>query len=68
MPRTYTGHKLTDSQLKRLSAIVNNRSHQHGMALWALENKGMIKEMSYGGYEATVIGINALNAARREGW
>ena len=44
---TYTEHKLTDAQLRRLSAIVNNTNGmaQAGTAGNALIRKGLVREL-----------------------
>lgn len=69
---TYTEHKLTDAQLRRLSAIVNatQGAAKHGMAGDALKRKGLVVETSnhYDAVEATDAGRAALTKARREGW
>lgn len=71
---TYTEHKLTDAQLRRLSVIVNNaKGARAGMAAIALERKGLIgySEIAVQGrrlIEATDAGIAALAQARAEGW
>lgn len=66
---TYTSHKLTDAQLKRLHPIVHGKPHRYGMSLVALENKELVKSVGSGfKYEATQAGIDALAQARSEGW
>jgi DNA-binding MarR family transcriptional regulator len=73
--RTYTEHKLTNHQLKRLHPIVHNKKHYHGMALTALENKGLITREKTDDdphwthkHTATPEGTEALKQARLEGW
>jgi hypothetical protein len=83
MPRTYTAHKLTDAQLRRLSAIINNTkgAAKGGVAADALVRKGLVREverpcilgngnvrMVFDRREATDLGILSLLQARREGW
>jgi hypothetical protein len=72
---TYTKHKLTDPQLKRLSQLVNCApAHGHGVALDALVRKGLAcrsvnPDHKYPKtHNATVDGVAALNEARRAGW
>jgi len=74
---TYTEHKLTDAQLIRLSQIVNDRPNGFGVALQALERKGLVVRKTdyaprkYGKscfYEPTAAGTKALFIARLEGW
>ena len=75
---TYTTHKLNDHQLTRLSAIINNRPHRHGMSLVALINRGLVVERPRDTWrrgrdfsnscDPTPAGCDALVAARAEGW
>ena len=75
--KTSTKHKLTQSQVKRLSQIVNVRKeHLAGMALLALERKGLVnKRPSWDTQKtndrthiATLEGVKALHQARAEGY
>lgn len=74
--RTYTEHKLTNAQLRRLSAIVNNTGGARaGMAGAALERKGLIVRGNWDNDRRiltrttpTDAGVAALAQARREGW
>lgn len=70
--KTYTEHKLTDAQLRRLSAIVNatKGAAKHGVAGDALKRKGLVVETAnhYDAIEATEAGRAALAHARRAGW
>lgn len=78
--RTWTEHKLTDAQLRRLSAICkpDGGGPKHGMARLALERKGLVIAVDHGSgflpvykrwqYVATDAGRKALEQARREGW
>lgn len=44
--RTYTAHKLTDAQLRRLSRIANNgKGAKGGVAADALVRKGLVREL-----------------------
>ena len=80
---TYTQYRLTDAQLRRLSAIVNKTkgAAKRGQAGNVLVRKGLAVEISkphptlkgmtysdYDGIEATDAGRAALEQARREGW
>jgi hypothetical protein len=66
---TYTQYKLTDAQLRRLSALVNETrgAATAGMAGKALLAKGLA-EGKYWPECATAAGRAALQQARREGW
>jgi hypothetical protein len=71
--RTYTQHKLTDAQLRRLSALVNETkgAATAGMAGQALIRKGLAVDS--GRYAQYPVGVTdegraALQQARREGW
>ena len=74
--KTYTEHKLTDAQLRRLSVICNDaKGARAGMARVALERKGLVTEIKQEGTPynwtktvATDAGRAALTQARREGW
>lgn len=72
--RTYTEHKLTDAQLRRLSTIVNgSKGARCGVAGIALERKGLVvgmgdRRIATEAVAATDAGRAALVAARREGW
>ena len=68
---TYTSHKLTPAQLKRLSQICNQQPHLHGNALSALENKRLVERRWRCRpitHRATAAGRLALRNARSEGW
>jgi hypothetical protein len=77
---TYTDHNLTDAQLARLSQIANNRPHLSGVALIALEKKGLVYEKTGPGvgvfgrmpyqhtHAITDAGVYALGLARKGGW
>lgn len=75
-PRTYTEHELTDAQLRRLSALYQYRSPKAGVALQALERKGLAttnrgrdaEGVFHLNAKITDKGIAAFQAARREGW
>ena len=70
----FTQHNLTNAQLRRLSQIANNRAHNYGNALAALERKGLVEEKCGPGityqrsHAVTSLGKSALEQARREGW
>ena len=72
----WTQYGLSNAALQRLSAICNNRSHKSGMALTALESRGLVASVLIGHpdqrrtrkYVPTDIGCDALEEARREGW
>jgi hypothetical protein len=66
---TYTQHKLTDAQLRRLSALVNETrsAATAGMAGKALLAKGLA-EGKYWPERVTDLGRAALQQARSEGW
>ena len=72
--KTYTKHKLTDPQLRRLSELVNGGAHHHGVALDALVRKGLACKSVNPDHKypkthnPTVDGVAALNEARRAGW
>jgi len=72
--RTYTKHKLTDAQLRRLSTIINKaKGARCGVAGLALERKGLVvgmadREISSDEVFATDEGRAALEQARKEGW
>lgn len=75
--RTYTAHKLTDAQLRRLSAIVNDdkRCARYGTAGEALVRKELVadQELVVDGRHIierlpTCAGRAALIQARKEGW
>ena len=73
--KLYTEHKLTDAQLRRLSALVNDTkgAATAGMAGAALVNKGLALGSRSGGAlgwptAPTDAGRAALAQARREGW
>lgn len=77
MAKTYTGYKLTDQQLIRLSQVVHGRPNKFGVSIHALERKGLIEkkpnfnELRCGKdcfYFATDDGKDALTMARAEGW
>lgn len=75
MSRTYTEHKLTDAQLRRLSAVVNQTpgAAKHGVAGAALKRKGLVTDVAdfaFGCNDriATDAGRAALEQARQEGW
>lgn len=77
MTNKYTGFKLTDPQLVRLSQVVNERPNNFGPSIHALERKGLIKrkqnfyELRCSKdcfYHATEAGKEALKMARQEGW
>ena len=68
-------NKLSDAALTRLSQIVNEREfHGHGVALQALERRGLVERVPGVGYaasrthRATTAGIEALREARAAGW
>jgi hypothetical protein len=69
---TYTEHKLTKSQLERLSQIMKGEQPSYGAALMALERKGLATLIDLQAepwkYEATKAGIKAMTSARVEGW
>jgi hypothetical protein len=75
---TYTKHKLTDAQLRRLSVLVNGgKGATAGTAGQALLRKGLAVgsrpdpvEYGFPGWPvaATPAGVEALAQARREGW
>ena len=69
---TYTEHKLTEAQCKRLSQIYNLRPHLHGVALDALKRKGLVVVDPDGHYPKTCFltaeGKAAFKQARQEGW
>jgi hypothetical protein len=72
--RAYTRYKLSHAQLKRLSQLVNEQAHGHGVALDALVRKGLACRSANPDHKypkthnATVDGVSALREARREGW
>ena len=71
--QTYTGHKLTHAQCKRLNQLYNGRRpHLHGMALLALCRKGLVREEMLIShipvYTITTVGREAYEQARQEGW
>ncbi len=80
MAKTYTQHKLTNAQCKRLNQLVNGNLRWHGMALVALVRKGLVTELFkppftpdngyhwINGYELSDTGRAAYEQARREGW
>ena len=69
MAHTYTEHKLTDAQLRRLSALVNQTkgAATAGTAGLALLRKGLATGEHYP-IAATEAGRAALARARLEGW
>lgn len=42
--KTWTEHKLTEAQLRRLAQMYGGLPHLHGVALAALERKGLVME------------------------
>jgi hypothetical protein len=67
--RTYTKHRLTDAQLRRLSALANDTkgAATAGPAGLALMRKGLAHGDRWP-TGATEEGCDALVQARREGW
>lgn len=71
---TYTEHKLTETQLRFLSQIVNERQRQsNSNTTNVLEHKGLIRTRGLGAtyprlHVATRYGREALAQARAEGW
>ena len=66
--KTYTEHKLTDHQLRRLSALVHNRTPKYGVAMDALIRKGLVYINIHGDHQVNGNGCIAFDQARREGW
>ena len=67
--RTYTKHKLTHPQLKRLSQLYHGRTHLHGMALLALCRKGLVEEGTLASFYTITLEVRtAFQQARKEGW
>lgn len=79
MATTYTEHKLTPAQCCVLASFVAEAinpkvAHRHGVAAGALVRKGLIEQdgnlprRRVPCCSITAAGIDALDAARREGW
>ncbi len=67
--KLFTEHHLSDTQLKFLSQIVHNRQRNfRGPTLDVLLRLDLIDQLNEHQYIATQAGVDALAAARREGW
>ena len=66
---TYTEYKLTDSMLQHLSATANRRQ-VGGMSMRALYARGLVEQPRphAGPWYITILGQQALDQARLEGW
>lgn len=68
MVKTYTEYKLTDSQLRRLSALYHNRKPKTGVAMLALIRKNLAYVNAHNEYQINGNGCMAFKKARAEGW
>jgi len=67
--KLFTEHKLSESQLRMLSQIVHNRQRNvFGPTMDVLLNHDLIAKLNADSIIATEKGVDALAAARREGW
>ena len=74
--QTWTEHELTNNMLKQLAAAAGRidlnlhpgRGHGAAAGRFALDNRGLTMTDLEGKHCVNLAGLNALDAARKEGW